>query len=292
MSASSIRTRCGICSSGRDGTTNCLRCASGCGACNAMPRSGSERSRRSNYAMKITRGNCRCRISSSGSGSLDGGVDMNGQCDELGKRFSGRKVMAATNEGPPNGLGQALRMLWAIYCFPGRLLAEYWYLWSKKGQVWQSGRRRRHPFVHFFYSTVIFAFAYLAISLFSAVGTSRFPDDEDRPSPTVREPDGGAELSTVETPSADTIPGPELDHAIAAQPDGLLTAPIISEPHDDQIGEAMDEAFSTGLPVRIDAEGIAGYAVPSDMESTTGCRSVAFSVDGESHPARTKTYCP
>src|SRR3546814_20609757 len=45
------------------------------------------------------------------------------------------------------------------YNTPGRLLAELWFLWSKKGELWGSARRRNHPFVHFFYSTMIYAIA-------------------------------------------------------------------------------------------------------------------------------------
>lgn len=46
-----------------------------------------------------------------------------------------------------------------LYSLPGRILAELWFLWPKKGQIRASGRRRDHPFVHFFYSTAFYLVA-------------------------------------------------------------------------------------------------------------------------------------
>src|SRR3546814_18606103 len=57
-----------------------------------------------------------------------------------------------------------MRNILTIYSFPGKLLAELWFLWSKKGQLWGSARRRRHPFVHFFYATVMYSIAALIIT--------------------------------------------------------------------------------------------------------------------------------
>ncbi|WP_321326788.1 hypothetical protein [uncultured Parasphingorhabdus sp.] len=59
-----------------------------------------------------------------------------------------------------------------IYNIPGKLLAELWYLWPKKGEVWASGRRRDHSFVHFLYSTIFYVVAAIAFSVFFAAGTS------------------------------------------------------------------------------------------------------------------------
>ncbi|MEO5706686.1 MAG: hypothetical protein ABIT10_12290 [Alteraurantiacibacter sp.] len=51
-----------------------------------------------------------------------------------------------------------------IYSFPGKLISELWYLWPKKGQIWASGRRRDHGFVHFMYSTVLYLITYFVIA--------------------------------------------------------------------------------------------------------------------------------
>src|SRR3546814_19179805 len=57
-----------------------------------------------------------------------------------------------------------MRNILTIYSFPGKLLAELWFLWSKKGRLWGSARRRHHPFVHFFYATVMYSIAALIIT--------------------------------------------------------------------------------------------------------------------------------
>lgn len=68
-----------------------------------------------------------------------------------------------------------------IYNLPGRAIAELSYLWPKKGQVWQSGRRREHSFVHFCYSTVFYAVVYF---FFVAGLSSQTPSYEPRASQT------------------------------------------------------------------------------------------------------------
>lgn len=50
-----------------------------------------------------------------------------------------------------------------IYSLPGKIIAEIWYLWPKKGQIWASGRRRDHGFVHFMYSTIFYFVALFTI---------------------------------------------------------------------------------------------------------------------------------
>lgn len=55
-----------------------------------------------------------------------------------------------------------------LYCIPGRLIAEYKYLWPKKGQLWVSDRRRSHGFVHFLYSTGFYLAAFVMLSLVMA----------------------------------------------------------------------------------------------------------------------------
>lgn len=49
-----------------------------------------------------------------------------------------------------------MKGLFQLYCLPGKLIAELWYLWPKKGQVFASARRRDHGFVHFLYSTMLY----------------------------------------------------------------------------------------------------------------------------------------
>lgn len=51
-----------------------------------------------------------------------------------------------------------------IYNFPGKLIAELWYLWPKKGQIWASGRRRGHGFVHFMYSSIVYLVAAFVVT--------------------------------------------------------------------------------------------------------------------------------
>src|SRR3546814_10131434 len=68
-----------------------------------------------------------------------------------------------------------MRNILTIYSFPGKLLAELWFLWSKKGQLWGSARRRHHPFVHFFYATVMYSIAALIIT---AALSEKMPRDQ------------------------------------------------------------------------------------------------------------------
>lgn len=55
---------------------------------------------------------------------------------------------------------------------------------------------------------------------------------------------------------------------------------------------AMKEAFETGKIVRVESDGTKGYAVPSEPQDGTGCRSVEFTIDGASKAERSKTICP
>src|SRR3546814_16337350 len=68
-----------------------------------------------------------------------------------------------------------MRNILTIYSFPVKLLAELWFLWSKKGQLWGSARRRHHPFVHFFYATVMYSIAALIIT---AALSEKMPRDQ------------------------------------------------------------------------------------------------------------------
>lgn len=70
-----------------------------------------------------------------------------------------------------------MRSFFAIYSLPGKILAHLWYLWPKKGEVWASARRRDHGFVHFLYSTVIYAVAAFIIT--SPHGSSKHVSSVD-----------------------------------------------------------------------------------------------------------------
>jgi len=196
----------------------------------------------------------------------------------------------AASEHKSNGLGQAIKIAWTIYCLPGRILAEYWYLWSKKGQVWQSGRRRKHPFVHFFYSTVIYAVASLVVSIYlSADGRKA------RPSPhtasVIDRADTDKHAEHAETVESDR----NLEYAPEAEnmeetPDE--TAPNEVAASEQVVEAAMMEAFTTGAAIRVIVNGTSGYAVPSEPDHQSGCRNVDLTIDGEDHPAKSAAICP
>lgn len=62
---------------------------------------------------------------------------------------------------------------------------------------------------------------------------------------------------------------------------------------DSEIELAMKTAFSTGSPVRWESGNRKGYAVPSDVEPSTGCRSVYYSEDNRpSWTSQPTTMCP
>lgn len=185
-------------------------------------------------------------------------------------------------------------VIWRIYCIPGRIIAEFWYLWSKKGQIWGSGRRRNHQFVHFFYSTVFWFITFLVVSLFSVAGTHKPSSDtassfnterqvtdtelRDEPKPEV--------ASLPQQADLDVSPNEDMpDHGQAKAPDKPVLSP-------DMFDNAMKEAFETGKTVRIESNGIKGYAVPSEPQTESGCRSIEFTIDGNDQASRSKTICP
>lgn len=184
------------------------------------------------------------------------------------------------------------------YSVPGKLLAEFWFLWSKKGQLWGSARRRDHPFVHFFYSTIIYAITAFAVFVWMA--------DWETPR---REGENQSEYTAAIDPSPGEIISPEADEpesvADEAPADEAQEFPAIADDHKTQgsavtssapgneIRSAMTSAFETGQPVRWEGEGVKGYAVPSEAEASSGCRQVYYSEDdrpGWTSPP--ETICP
>jgi len=186
------------------------------------------------------------------------------------------------------------------YNIPGKLLAEFWFLWSKKGQLWASARRRHHPFVHFFYSTVIYIIVLLLImgSLTDWKSMSR-----DRQAPSTQEAaENSSEPSyfsnnAVITSDADesdlpsdepatSEPEPESDNVEKAKNSAKIEMP-------EGVRSAMNAAFQSGETVRWEADGTKGYAVPSEPDATSGCRQVHYSDDSRSGwTSQPETICP
>jgi len=172
------------------------------------------------------------------------------------------------------------------YSFPGKLLAEFWFLWSKKGELWGSSRRRNHPFVHFFYSTIIYII--LGFAAFLWLTDWKFPESTNR---TPSELSSFAESSAADqtSPAADDDQIAESEQTDAeaplAQPAEEALAPpsppaaeAISLPP-SEVKQAITAAFEGGQPVRWEGSGAAGYAVPSQADASSGCRHVYYSDD-------------
>lgn len=172
------------------------------------------------------------------------------------------------------------------YNIPGKLLAEFWYLWSKDGELWASGRRRKHPFVHFFYSTVIYII--LGFAAYLWLTDWRFPESTNRTP---------SELSSFPESSAADQTSPAADDELATESEQATPEAMIAQPADDaitppsppaaevislppsEIKQAMAAAFEGGQPVRWEGSGTAGYAVPSEADASSGCRHVYYSDD-------------
>ena len=61
----------------------------------------------------------------------------------------------------------------------------------------------------------------------------------------------------------------------------------------DKIEVAMQEAFEKGQPIRWKGDSLKGYAVPSDVQAETGCRSIYYSIDSyENWQSPIREYCP
>lgn len=186
------------------------------------------------------------------------------------------------------------------YNLPGRVLAELWFLWSKKGELWGSARRRNHPFVHFFYSTMIYAIGAFVAYLSMADWKIPRRETQDQSGYSAASDAAYSESETTADEQSEPIsdePEPEeaVVEASSVVADDFKTqgATGTSSGPTSEIKSAMTSAFETGQPVRWEAGGTKGYAVPSEDEPSTGCRQVHYSED--SRPGWTsppETICP
>lgn len=183
------------------------------------------------------------------------------------------------------------------YNIPGKLLAEFWFLWSKKGQLWGSARRRDHPFVHFFYSTMIYIIA--AFVTVASLTDWKLPKRSSQSSSAYSESEASApdetSVSNNESSDADTQVAHEVPEEVAQEPaaDEVPAPTAAPSAQDGEIKAAMNSAFENGQPVRWETSGGKGYAVPSEAEASSGCRRVHYSDD--SRPGWTsdpETICP
>lgn len=184
------------------------------------------------------------------------------------------------------------------YNLPGKLIAELWYLWPKKGQIWASGRRREHPLPHFLYSTVIYAVVILftvgsfagwsigsRITSQAASGPMQSEAGQIEASPSE---ENAIPIEVAEEFSAD----PEVPLAEAAEEPAQDPVQIFPGPT-SEIDTAMAAAFKSGSPVRWESADAKGYAVPSEIEASTGCRSLYYSDDSKSGwTSSPQTICP
>jgi hypothetical protein len=119
----------------------------------------------------------------------------------------------------------------SLYNLPGKILANLWYLWPKKGQVWASARRKDNRFVHFVYSTVVYAvLLYVAFAprpqravadLQPSTATAAYSDSQDRQTETGPEP--------VETEKPLPADGPAAAAAYPRQDEFDGLPPLCSE---------------------------------------------------------------
>ena len=112
--------------------------------------------------------------------------------------------------------------MWKLFCLPGRLIAELWYLWPKKSQTWASARRREHSFVHFFYSIVIYV-----IVAFFALGA--LSGDDSRIKRDIRD-QVFASKSNIEPVGEEARVSPSTPESIESSPSEPTTEKITSEP--------------------------------------------------------------
>lgn len=184
-----------------------------------------------------------------------------------------------------------------LYNIPGRLVAELWYLWPKKGEIWASGRRREHPFVHFLYSTVIYLVAGLILT--GSLSNWR-SNDRSQDEATTDVTTGSLPEAEIYTPlSDDSAPTPlddiqsDADIVQASPVDPLPMAAQPSPSASSEIKSAMRDAFESGNTVRWESDDSKGYAVPSAIEAQTRCRTVYYSVDDRpGWTSSPETICP
>lgn len=112
----------------------------------------------------------------------------------------------------------------------------------------------------------------------SAEGLFDSDQQEELPS----EPAEPSESDASASGRADTVAVKPSDEAT---PSSTITS--------SKVDQAMQQAFEAGEPVRWEDGDIKGYAVPSAVEESSGCRSVYYSVDGrDGWQSATKVICP
>lgn len=99
---------------------------------------------------------------------------------------------------------------------------------------------------------------------------------------------GGTEVQPIEPTVAPPDTGLIPSENIETGPDSESQADSI-EPSISEIELAVQRAFESGKPVRW----ANGYAIPSEPEPSTGCRSVYYSIDErEGWQSAARTVCP
>ena len=192
------------------------------------------------------------------------------------------------------------RNLLSAYNLPGRLLAELWYLWPKKGQIWASGRRRSHAFVHFLYSTVFYL-----ITTFVLLGSLQKGEVNRDSSAIPNSPElvaGYANSTGDQTARANEL----LDEASATEQPNVEPIMALDESMEEganpvsgdksdtpSLKEAMRKAFQTGQPSRWEEMQEAGFAIASEADKISGCRNVSYSLDARADwQSKPETFCP
>lgn len=179
-----------------------------------------------------------------------------------------------------------------FYNLPGRAIAELWYLWPKKGEVWASARRRSHPFVHFLYSTLLYlGVMVIGVSIFSKSDASQMG---------VSSASGNQSISEFEAEQVTLFDGDAYfdENAEQSVTDELIddlppkfTLPDLSD--SNALSDAKRAAFVTGEASRWSDRGFEGYAVPSEAEPESGCRNVYFTLDNmDGWQSPTELLCP
>jgi hypothetical protein len=114
----------------------------------------------------------------------------------------------------------------------------------------------------------------------SQQGNLKLFEAEDRASPTQRlvgdqagklmvPPSTDEQVLAVEGQQSERMPG-DLDNKDPIQPDPSNTP---------QIMQAINAAFQSGETTRWQSEGASGYAVPSEKEPDSGCRTIFYTID-------------
>lgn len=111
-------------------------------------------------------------------------------------------------------------------------------------------------------------------------------DSDASPNP-AQDVDGS---KTSSSPSAPLMPDVKDADETASGTD-VPVAPQM--PTQGAVDRAMQRAFERGESVRWEDGDLKGYAVPSEPEASSGCRSIYYSIDGRpGWQSATKTICP